>query len=119
VLCLSAKTLTDSPEWVISAGATWEPTDWIVANISAKYQSERYSNFVNTESIEGYTVMAAYVDFGTGDGHGPLGNFKARINVENLLDEDKLAFISGSIAGTSSFRPLNPRTVSFTLTADY
>ncbi len=119
ILCLGGKTLTDSPEWVVSAGATWEPTDWIVANISAKYQSERYSNFINTESIDGYTVLAAYVDIGTGDGSGPLGIFKARVNVENLLDEDKLAFISGSIVGTSSFRPLNRRTVSFTLTADF
>jgi iron complex outermembrane receptor protein len=119
VLCIGGKTLNDSPEWVVSAGATWEPTEWIVANISAKYQSERYSNFVNTESIDAYTVLAAYVDFGTGDGTGPLGRFKARLNVENLTDEDQLAFISGSIAGTSSFRPLNPRTMSVTLTADF
>ena len=119
VLCLSGKTLPDSPEWVLSAGVTWEPTDWIVANISAKYQADRYSNFVNTEEIPDYTTVAAYVDFGTGDGHGPLGRFKARLNVDNLFDEDKLAFISSSIASTASFRPLNPRTLSVSLSADF
>ncbi|MDP3495846.1 MAG: TonB-dependent receptor [Hyphomonadaceae bacterium] len=119
VLCLSGKTLPDSPEWIVSAGMTWEPTDWIVANISAKYLSERYSNFINTETIPGYPVVTAYVDFGTGDGDGPLGRFKARLNVDNVFDEDKLAFISSSIAGTASFRPLNPRTVSVSLTADF
>jgi len=119
VLCLSGKTLPDSPEWVISGGVTWEPTDWIVANVSAKYQSDRYSNFVNTEEIPDYTTLAAYVDFGTGDGTGPLGRFKARVNIDNLLDEDKLAFISSSIAATASFRPLNPRTISVSVSADF
>ncbi len=118
-LCISGNTLSDSPEWIVSAGVTWEPTDWVVANLSAKYQSERFSNFINSESIPGYTVASAYVDFGTGDGDGPLGMLKARVNVDNIFDEDKLAFIGGSIAGTSSFRPLNPRTFSVTLTADF
>ena len=119
VLCLSGKTLVDSPEWVISAGATWEPTDWIVANISAKYQSSRFTTFVNTDEVPGYTVFSGYVDFGTGDGEGPLGMLKARVNVENVFDEDELAFISGSVTGTPSFRPLAPRTVSVTVSADF
>jgi hypothetical protein len=59
------------------------------------------------------------MDFGTGDGTGPLGRFKARVNIDNLLDEDKLAFISASIASTASFRPLNPRTVSISVSADF
>jgi len=119
ILCLSGKTLVDSPEWVISAGATWEPTDWIVANVSAKYQSSRFTTFVNNDEVPGYTVVSAYIDFGTGDGDGPLGMLKARLNVENVFDEDELAFISGSVTGTPSFRPLSPRTVSVTLTADF
>ncbi len=119
VLCLSGKTLVDSPEWVIGAGATWEPTDWIVANVSAKYQSSRFTTFVNNDEVPAYTVVSAYVDFGTGDGHGPLGMLKARVNVENVFDEDELAFISGSVVGTPSFRPLAPRTVSVTVSADF
>jgi iron complex outermembrane receptor protein len=118
-LCISGNTLPDSPEWVISAGVTWEPTDWIVANISAKYQSDRYSNFINSEEVSDYTVTSAYIDFGTGDGTGPLGHLKARINVDNLFDVDELAYLDRSIGGLSTFRPLNPRTVSFTLTADF
>lgn len=120
-LCIAGNTLPDSPEWVVGAGVTWEPTPWIVANLSAKYQSERFANFTNTnaEKVDGYTVASAYVDIGTGDGDGPLGMFKARVNVENLFDEDQLAFIGTSLAGTGSFRPLNPRTISFTLSADF
>lgn len=116
---ISGMTLPDSPEWIVSAGATWEPTDWVVANISAKYQSDRYANFINTAEIPGYAVVSAYVDFGTGDGEGPLGRFKARINVDNLFDEDRLAFISSSITGLGSFRPLNPRTISVSVSADF
>jgi iron complex outermembrane receptor protein len=118
-LLIAGNTLPDSPEWVVSAGATWEPTDWIVANISAKYQSDRFSNFINSVEVSDYTVVSAYVDIGTGDGDGPLGMLKARINIENVFDVDQLAFIGTSITGEGSFRPLNPRTVSFTLTAEF
>ena len=46
-------------------------------------------------------------------------NLKARINVDNIFDEDTLAFISPSVSGLASFRPQSPRTVSFSLTAEF
>ncbi|MBI1250590.1 MAG: TonB-dependent receptor [Alphaproteobacteria bacterium] len=116
---IAGNTLPDSPEWVVTAGFTVEPTPWIVGNISARYVSERYSNFVNTEKIDGFTVVSAYLDFGDGTGDGPLGHFKARVNVDNLFDEDSLAFISSSIAGNASFRPQSPRTFSFSISAEF
>ncbi|MBP9233810.1 MAG: TonB-dependent receptor [Hyphomonadaceae bacterium] len=118
-LLISGKTLTDSPEWIVSLGATWEPTSWLVANLSAKYQSDRYSNFTNTEEISDYTIVSGYVDLGEGDGVGPLGHFKVRANVDNIFDEDVLAFITPSINGLASFRPQSPRTFSISLTGDF
>jgi iron complex outermembrane recepter protein len=116
-LAISGNALADSPEWIVSLGATWEPTPWLVANISGKYLSDRYSNFTNTEEISDFTIVSGYIDFGTGDGEGPLGMLKARINVDNIFDEDKLAFITPSVNGLASFRPQSPRTFSVSLTA--
>lgn len=118
-LLISGNTLADSPEWIISVGATWEPTAWLVANLSAKYQSDRYSNFTNTEEISDYTIVSGYVDLGEGDGAGPLGHFKVRVNVDNIFDEDKLAFITPSVNALASFRPQSPRTFSVSLTGDF
>jgi len=118
-LAISGNTLADSPEWIVTVGATWEPTDWVVANISAKYLSDRYSNFTNTEEISDYTIVSGYVDFGDGEGDGLLGRFKARVNVDNLFDEDKLAFITPSVNGLASFRPQSPRTFSVSLTGEF
>ncbi len=118
-LLIAGNTLADSPEWIVSLGATWEPTPWLVANLSAKYQSDRYSNFINTEEISDYTIVSGYIDIGEGNGDVPLGHFKARVNVDNIFDEDKLAFITPSVAGLASFRPQSPRTFSISLTADF
>lgn len=116
---IAGNTLADSPEWIVSVGATWEPTPWLVANLSAKYQSDRYSNFTNTEEISDYTIVSGYVDLGEGDGNGPLGHFKVRANVDNIFDVDKLAFITPSVNGLASFRPQSPRTFSISLTGDF
>jgi iron complex outermembrane receptor protein len=120
ILCLSGKTLPDSPEWVISGGVTWEPTDWIVANISAKYQSDRYSNFVNTEEIPDYTTLAAYVDFGTGDGDGSAGPVQgARKHRQPASTKTSWPSSVRRSLRRASFRPLNPRTVSVSVSADF
>ncbi|HEV7693851.1 MAG TPA: TonB-dependent receptor [Hyphomonadaceae bacterium] len=118
-LAISGNTLADSPEWIVSAGVTWEPTTWLVANLSAKYLSDRYSNFTNTEEISDYTIASGYIDIGEGDGEGWLGRLKARVNVDNIFDEDKLAFITPSINGLATFRPQSPRTFSVSVTADF
>jgi iron complex outermembrane receptor protein len=118
-LPIAGNIVPDSPEWIVTAGVTVEPTTWIVANLSAKYISKRYSNFVNTESVDGFTIASAYVDIGDGDKNGFFHGVKARINVDNIFDEDTLAFISPTVGTAAVFRPQSPRTFSFSLTADF
>lgn len=116
---IAGNTLPDSPEWIITLGATWEPTPWLVANISGKYLSDRYSNFINTEEISDYTIVSGYIDIGEGDGEGLFGRLKMRVNVDNIFDEDKLAFISPSVSGNGFFRPQSPRTFSISVTGEF
>jgi iron complex outermembrane receptor protein len=43
-----------------------------------------------------------------------------RLNVDNIFDEDTLAFtFTTTGAGNAFFRPLNPRTVQATLTVTF
>jgi iron complex outermembrane receptor protein len=116
---LDGKTLPDSAKWVINGGVTVEPASWLVANVSAKYTSRRWSTFENTpgSSVPGFTIVNAYVDIGDGFALGPLKTVKARFNVDNLFDKDTLSFISAQTRGDGFFRPQSPRTFQFTITA--
>lgn len=112
--------LPDSPETMATLGFTIEPAEWIVANISTRYTGKRYADFINTQPMESYTVVDAYVDIG-GDGYdfGALENVSIRFNVTNVTDEDLLSFTFGTVAGTAFYRPLSPRTAQVSVTAQF
>ena len=120
VIPIAGKFLPDSAKWIVSGGVTVEPASWLVANFSGKYTSKRWSTFVNTpgSSVPGYTVFSAYVDIGDGFTFGPVKSIKARFNVDNIFDKDTLSYISTSLQGDGSFRPLSPRTFQFTISGE-
>lgn len=118
-LAIAGNTVPDSPEWIIQGGVTIEPTSWIVANVSARYIGERFSNFTNTEQVRAYTVVNAYIDFGGDWSFGPVQGVKLRFNVDNLLDEDYLGTITTTVNTPATFRPGPPRTVQASLTASF
>lgn len=110
-------TLADSPEWLFTGGVTYEPTEWLVANVSAKYTGERYATFVETGEMEAFTVFDGYVDIGGPNDFGLPENVSLRLNVSNIFDEEvPTAFV---FAGSAFFRPLNPRTFQATITATF
>ena len=109
--------LPDSPEWLITGGVTYEPTEWLVANVSGKYTGKRYAQFNDAYDMEDYTVLSGYVDLGGPNDFGVPENISLRFNIDNLLDtEVPTAFV---FAGSAFFRPLNPRTFQMTLTAKF
>lgn len=116
---IAGKRVPDFPEWLFQGGVTFEPTEGFLVNVSARHISDRYTNFVNTEKTEGYTVWAAYLDLGDGFMAGPFEQVKARVNVDNILDEDYLGTISSTINTPASFRPGPRRTVQFSLSAAF
>jgi iron complex outermembrane receptor protein len=118
VAALSGKYLPDSAKWILAGGVTVEPASWIVANISARYTSKRYANFINTFSVPSFTVFNAYVDLGDGFGLGLIKNVRARFNIDNIFDKDTLSFISPALTADGLFRPLSPRTIQFTLSVE-
>ena len=119
-ILIADKYIPDSAKWIVSGGVTVEPASWLVANISGKYTSKRWSTFTNTagSSVPGFTVFSAYVDIGDGFSLGPIKSMKARFNVDNLFDKDTLSFISSAVSGDGTFRPLSPRTFQFTISGE-
>lgn len=117
--------LADSPEWLFTGGVTWEPTDWFVANLSTKYTGERYADFAEGafqagNVMESYFLWSSYVDIGGPNNFGLPENVSLRFNVDNIFDEDTLAFtFTTTGTGNASYRPLNPRTAQVTLTARF
>ncbi|MDC8829774.1 TonB-dependent receptor [Alteromonas gilva] len=108
--------LPDSPEWLLTGGITYEPTEWLVANMSAKYTSTRYTDFSETYELESYLVTQAYLDIGGPNDFGMPENMRLRFNVDNLFDKEVMSF---GFTGSSFGRPLSPRTFQATLTVDF
>ena len=109
--------LADSPEWLFTGGVTYEPTEWMVANISGKYTGKRYADYTESYEMDSYAVLSGYLDLGGPNDFGVPENVSLRFNVDNLLDEEvTTAFV---FAGSAYFRPLNPRTFQATLTVRF
>ena len=120
-ILIADKYIPDSAKWIVNGGVTVEPASWLVANISGKYTSARWSTFTNTagSSVPAYTVFSAYVDIGDGIAIGPVKGVRARFNIDNLFDKDVLSFVSPAVTGDGSFRPLSPRTFQATLSVEF
>ncbi|MDO8378091.1 MAG: TonB-dependent receptor [Phenylobacterium sp.] len=116
---IAGKRVPDFPEWLWTGGITIEPVEGAVFNLSARHISSRFTNFVNSEKTDGYTIYNAYLDLGDGFGAGPFEQIKARVNVDNILDEDYLGTVNTTTNTAASFRPGPRRTIQFTLSAEF
>ncbi|WP_231733447.1 MULTISPECIES: TonB-dependent receptor [unclassified Phenylobacterium] len=116
---IAGNKVPDFPKWLFQGGVTFEPVQGAIFNLSARTISKRYTNFTNTEATGGYTILAAYLDLGDGVDWGYLKNVKARVNVDNLLDEDYLGTISTTVNTPAFFRPGPRRTVQVTLSTEF
>ncbi|MFS1702684.1 TonB-dependent receptor [Alteromonas sp. AMM-1] len=108
--------LPDSPEWLATGGVTYEPTEWLVANFSAKYTDTRFTDFNETYELKSYVVTQAYVDIGGPNSFGMPENMRLRFNIDNVFDKQVMSF---GFTGSSFGRPLSPRTFQATLTVDF
>ena len=119
-VAIAGKTVPDSPEYIFQGSATYEPVAWAAVSFSARALTCRFSNFVNTERVGGYSIYSAYVDLGGGKlSLGPVKNVKVRFNVEYLFDKDYLGTISTTATTTAVFRPGPDRTFQLTVSASF
>tara|TARA_R110000782_G_scaffold127769_1_gene219370 strand:+ start:11417 stop:14056 length:2640 start_codon:yes stop_codon:yes gene_type:complete len=116
---IAGNRIPDSAKWLALLGVTVEPASWLVANMTGKYTSRRYANYINTSSVPGFVMFSGYVDVGDGMKVPPFRNVRARVNVDNIFDRDVLSFIYSAVTDEGLFRPLAPRTVQITLSAEF
>ncbi|MBN9318700.1 MAG: TonB-dependent receptor, partial [Caulobacterales bacterium] len=116
---IAGNAVPDFPEYVFQGGVTFEPVEGAVINLSARRITDRFTNFVNNEKTDGYTIWNAYVDLGDGFSAGPLKSIKARVNIDNLTDEDYLGTITTTTNTPATFRPGSHRTVQVTFSTAF
>jgi iron complex outermembrane receptor protein len=108
--------LADSPEWLFTGGITYEPSEWLVANISAKYTGERFTDYAEKIAMDDYWVVSTYLDIGGANGFAMPENMSLRFNIDNLFDKKVLSF---AFTNSPFFRPLSPRTFQASLTVRF
>jgi iron complex outermembrane recepter protein len=84
------------------------------AGLSTKWVDDRFVDIGNTWTAEGYYDADLYAGISGAAISDDLSNLEFRLTVNNLFDGDWLAGISGGGAWISA-----PRTVVFTMTADF
>ncbi|MFN3560100.1 MAG: TonB-dependent receptor [Brevundimonas sp.] len=117
----AGKELVETPEWMASARATYQFTDWLEAGIQAKYTGERWVTDVNDMSVDAFTVVDANVRIDLAR-FGYEGTF-IQVNADNVFDEQYYANLgtrASATPGTPGYsQPFAsvgaPRTISATL----
>ena len=97
--------------WVLSANYSTGP---IRLGVSGKYTGDRYVNADNSWIAENYFLTDAYIGLKLGALNELLKGVDLSLTVNNLTDESYLGGISGNYAWIGA-----PRTVVFTVTADF
>ena len=117
----AGKELVETPEWMFSARATYQLTDWLEAGIQAKYTGDRWVTDVNDMKVDAFTVVDANVRIDLA-GFGYEGTF-IQVNADNVFDEQYYANLgtrASATPGTPGYsQPFAsvgaPRTISATL----
>lgn len=108
------KKLVETPEWTYSARIDWQPTDNLSVGLQGKFVDDRFTNDVNDESFDSYTVVDFDARYDLTDTFGIRDAF-VQVNVTNLFDEDYLGNISTSTTGLRTGSLGSPRTAVVTL----
>jgi len=108
--------LVETPEWQFGGRVGYTIGDFELG-LQGKYVGERFSNDVNTEVAPDYLTFDMDVRYNLkalGNGNSYL-----QLNVINLFDEEYLADISTSTAGSAQYQLGAPRTAMITLRASF
>ncbi|MBJ7448404.1 MAG: TonB-dependent receptor [Brevundimonas sp.] len=121
IVATKGKELVETPEWMLSARASYQFTPYLEAGIQAKYTGERWVTDVNDFKVDAFTTVDANVRFDLAQ-FGYEGTF-IQVNADNIFDEQYYANLgtrASATPGTPGFsQPFAsvgaPRTISATL----
>lgn len=86
----------------------------ITSGISLRHIGDRFINFENSATAPGYEVVDAYIGTDIQGVSSSISALRLRLNVNNLLDDEYI-----SAVGSNSVYPGSPRTVTFSVSADF
>jgi iron complex outermembrane recepter protein len=117
VLPTKGKSIYETPKWQGGVRVQWDPIEMLSLGVQGKFIGERWTNLVNTEKFDGYTLWdldarLKLESFG-------LKNTYLQANVRNLFDERYLGDISPNLTGTAVGQPGYRRTFIVTLHVEY
>ncbi|MBU1375765.1 MAG: TonB-dependent receptor [Alphaproteobacteria bacterium] len=107
----------DQPKNMGSVRVQWEPIEMLSLGVQGKFTGDRYTNLVNTEKFNGYTLwdLDARVKL---DQFG-LKNTYLQGNIRNLFNERYLGDMTPNLTGTALGQPGYNRTFILTLHVEY
>ncbi|MGY0650037.1 MAG: hypothetical protein ACW7DU_18115, partial [Paraglaciecola chathamensis] len=76
----------------------------------------RFTDYAETYTMDSYTIVSAYLDFGGVNPFGMPENVSLRFNVDNIFDEEVLSF---AFVDSAFYRPLNPRNFQASLSVTF
>jgi len=106
------KTVVGTPEWNLTATATYSFSQSVIGSVTATHMGERPMDQDNSLYAEAYTTVDAYLEFRFDMLGEAYEGFSLRVNGTNLTDEDALGNIF-----SSGGRPIQDRAYSVTLRA--
>ena len=108
------KKLVETPMWTYAGRIDWQATEDLSVGFQGKFVDDRFTNDINSESFDSYTVfdIDARYDltrvFGIRDAY-------VQLNVTNIFEEEYLGNISTSLQGNRTGSLGSPRTAVISL----
>ncbi len=118
VAATAGKTVVNTPETLARAELSYDDGS-LYGTIAAAYTGERFSSYLNDESVGAYTLFELTAGYRFIDRGNWLDGTEVQFNVTNLFDEDHISTVgSGGFqngAGRQTFLPGAPRQAFMTL----
>jgi iron complex outermembrane receptor protein len=118
VAATGGKTVVNTPETLFRAELTYD-NGALFGTLATAYTGERFSSYLNDESVDGYTLVEFTGGYRVADTGGWLDGTEVQLNVTNLLDEDYISTVGSggfqNTAGRQTFLPGAPRQAFLTL----
>ena len=118
VAATSGKRTVDTPENLFRAELSYD-NGAAFATLAAAYTGERFSSYLNDESVDSFTLVELTAGYRFVDTGSLLDGTEIQLNATNLTDEDYISTVGSggfqNTAGRQTFLPGAPRQVFVSL----
>ena len=99
VVAVEGKQVTDTPELLLKSEVSYEVGNFF-ARVDLNFTDERYYTYLNTGSVDDYTLLNGTLGYNFGD-MGVLRGLTLQLDITNITDEDYYSTIDSNGFGES------------------